>query len=790
MTDTVTIEINGEPCEARKGAMIIEVTDEHGVHVPRFCYHKKLSVAANCRMCLVEVEKAPKPLPACATPVMDGMKVFTRSKLALGAQESVMEFLLINHPLDCPICDQGGECELQDLAMGYGRNVSRFTERKRVVDDENLGPLIATDMTRCIHCTRCVRFGEEVAGMPELGTTGRGEDMRIGTFIEAAVDSEMSGNVIDVCPVGALTSKPFRFRARAWEIQSRDAVAPHDGVGSNVQVHIAHGRVMRVVPRENEDINEVWLSDRDRFSYEGLYSDDRLLTPMLKRDGEWVEVDWESALHEAACGLQSILSEQGPSRLGALISPSSTLEEAFLVQKLLRAVGCPNVDHRLREADFSDQDEASPFPWLGGSIAALEAQQAVLLIGSNARKEHPIVNHRLRKASLAGAKMMLLNPLDYDFNWRVDAKEIIAPSRMVDALAGVCAAVGAGDDAGAGLLELIEAAAPTEAQRAIAHALRSGEQAQILLGPAVAAHPEGATLRALARHLAGMSGARLGLLSDGANAAGAWLAGAVPHRGPGGAAAASRGLDAGEMLRAGLAGFVLLGLEPELDCADGATASAAMRDAHFVVSLSAYRTEAMMDYADLLLPIAPYAETSGTLVNLEGRWQSFEGAATPPGEARPAWKILRVLGNLLEVPDCDYMSSAEIRDEVGAAAVDATAAEGQWRGGGTRAHWPDEGLCRLGDVPAYASDALVRRATALQSTADAKYSGLHLNESDAKRLGLRAGGGARVRQNGAEITAAVVLDDRLPDGCARLPAAIPQTASLGPGIGSVAIEPL
>ena len=789
MSDTVTIEVDGESVEAPKGAMIIEVTDRLGVHVPRFCYHRKLSIAANCRMCLVEVEKAPKPMPACATPVMEGMKISTGSRLASRAQKAMMEFLLINHPLDCPICDQGGECELQDVAMGYGESVSRFTERKRVVEDKNLGPLIATDMTRCIHCTRCVRFGEEVAGMPELGTTGRGEDMRIGTFIEQAMDSEMSGNVIDVCPVGALTSKPFRFRARAWEMQSYDSVAPHDAVGSNVHVHVARGQVMRVVPRENEQINEVWLSDRDRFSYEGLYSDDRLLAPQIKRDGEWHEVDWETALAAAADGLRAMASEHGPQRLGALVSPNATVEEAYLAQRVMRGIGCANVDHRHREADFSDQHEAPSFPQLGFSISELESRDAVLLIGANPRKEHPIVNHRLRKASLAGSRVMLLNPADYELNFRLDDVLAVSPAQMVDVLSRVLCAAGGKDRLPPSLASLADGTAPSAAEAAVAQALEAADRPAVLLGPSVDAHPEGSLLRALARALADQCGASLGQLSGGANGAGAWLAGAVPHRQAGGGEAPSVGLNAREMLDAGLAGYLLLGLEPELDCDDGAAASRAMRDAQFVVSLGAYRSGAVAEYADVLLPVAPYAETSGTYVNLEGRWQSYSAAVSPPALARPAWRVLRVLGNLLDLPDFEYMTSEQVRDEVRQLVDAATGQLASWSGGRERMRWQQGALCRLGSVPIYATDSVVRRAMALQNTVEARFSGLTIGPEEAQRLGLESGDAARVRQNGSTITASVVVDARVPEGCAALAAGIEQTAGLGPSIGPISIEP-
>jgi NADH-quinone oxidoreductase subunit G len=440
--ERVHIEIDGRPLQARRGAMIIEVADEAGIHIPRFCYHKKLSVAANCRMCLVEVERTPKPLPACATPVAEGMKIKTRSPLARDAQKSTMEFLLINHPLDCPICDQGGECELQDVAMGFGGDVSRFQERKRVVRDKDIGPLIATDMTRCIHCTRCVRFGAEVAGIRELGATGRGEHMEIGTYIEHSVDSELSGNVIDLCPVGALTSKPFRFSARAWEMLQRDTIAAHDCIGSNLHVHVRRNRIMRVVPRENEAVNETWISDRDRFSYQGLYGDDRLAAPLIKGSGGWQQTDWPTALSAAAAGLRRVLAERGAQQLGALASPSATLEELYLLQRLVRGLGSHNIDHRLRQGDFRDQDVAPLFPWLGQSIAALETLDAALVVGSHTRKEQPLANHRLRKAALRGSALMFVNPVAFEFNYPVAEAVVATPAGMLQALAAIAKALG------------------------------------------------------------------------------------------------------------------------------------------------------------------------------------------------------------------------------------------------------------------------------------------------------------------------------------------------------------
>ncbi len=781
----ISIEIDGRTLEARKGAMLIEVADEAGIEIPRFCYHKKLSVAANCRMCLVEVEKAPKPLPACATPVMDGMKVFTRSPLALTAQKSVMEFLLINHPLDCPICDQGGECELQDVAMGYGKGVSRFVERKRVVADQNIGPLIATEMTRCIHCTRCVRFGEEIGGMPELGATGRGEQMQIGTFIEQALRSELSGNIIDLCPVGALTSKPFRFRARAWEMQQRDAIAPHDAVGSNVHVHVHDNRVMRVVPRENEALNEVWISDRDRFSYEGLYHEDRLLEPMVKRDGGWQVVDWETALARGVEGFARVRSRQGPGQIGGLFSASATVEELYLGQKLLRGVGCANIDHRLRETDIRDQEGAPSFPWLGLTIAAVERLDAVLLVGAYPRKEHPIVNHRLRKATLAGADVMVLGPATEGHNFRVAEQLEAGPLAMQDALAGIAAAL-AGQVGGA---RLPAGSGAGEVQKRIAQALRNAQRAAVLVGPLVNSHPGASRLRALAATVAESSGASYGNLSDGANAAGAWLAGVLPHRGPGGKSAPAAGLAAAEMLAANLSGYFTLGIEPELDCADGAQALAALGAAECVVSLTAYRTEAMMEYADVLLPTAQFAETSGTYVNLEGTWQSMTGAVTPPGEARPAWKVLRVLGNLFELDGFDYQDSAEVLNECRERVANVTPSAPAQSSLEEAESLDDTGpIFRIGCVPMYATDPLVRRAPALQRTEDGDFRGVHINSGLARELGLRDGESAAVQQNGTRRNFAVVVDDHVPDRCAGLAAGIVETAGLGPSFGPMSIE--
>jgi NADH-quinone oxidoreductase subunit G len=786
--DLVNIEVDGVAMQARKGAMIIEVTDAAHTYVPRFCYHKKLSVAANCRMCLVQVEKAPKPVPACATPVMEGMKVFTKSPLAREAQKATMEFLLINHPLDCPICDQGGECELQDLAMGYGADVSRYTEGKRVVKDKNIGPLIQTDMTRCIHCTRCVRFGEEVAGLKELGATGRGEHMEIGTYIAKAITSEMSGNVIDVCPVGALTSKPYRFSARAWELRQKDGVAPHDCIGSNIHLHVKGQVVKRVVPRENERVNEVWISDRDRYAYEGLNSKDRLTSPMIKEDGQWREVDWETALNFAAAGLSQAVHVHGPEQVGVLCWPSATLEEYFLLQKLMRSLGVHNIDHRLRQTDFSAQHDEALYPGLNLSVAEIEHLKAALLIGSDVRREQPLANHRLRKASLRGARLMAVNPVDFDFNWHVNEKLIVAPGAMVEALAGV-ARVLAEDAGDADRLAQLKQVSVGDNHRAIAENLKDAGNAAVLLGAYAISHPAFSTLRTLAAWIAEMSGARLGFLCEGANSAGAWLSGVVPHRGPAGTTFDRAGLDVRGMLEQPRRAYVLLGLEPEFDFADGVTAQSALQGAEFVLSLSAFRTPVLDDCASVMLPIALFAENAGTYINAAGDWQAFDAAVNPPGEARPAWKIVRVLGNTLEMTGFNYMHLDEIRAELHKLLGDqqAEVAGDIAKSIELPASRSSDGMERITEVPMYAVDPQVRRAAALQRTAEVADDILRVHPADAARLGLDDGAAVKVRQGTADCLMQVGHDPRLPAGTVLIRACGPG-AVLGMSFGAVTLE--
>ncbi|HEC05008.1 MAG TPA: NADH-quinone oxidoreductase subunit G, partial [Thiothrix sp.] len=651
--DLVTLTINGEEIKAKPGTMLIDVADDEGIHIPRFCYHKKLSVAANCRMCLVDVEKAPKPLPACATPVMDGMTVLTRSERAVSAQKDTMEFLLINHPLDCPICDQGGECELQDLSVAHGNSSSNFHEMKRVVADKDIGPLIATEMTRCIQCTRCVRFGEEIAGMREMGATGRGDTMAIGTYIDKSLASELSGNIIDVCPVGALTAKPSRYKARAWEVNQAHSIASHDSVGSNINLHTFKGKVIRSIPNENEAINECWISDRDRFSYQGLDTEDRLEEPMMKVDGNWQTISWDVALDYVA----DHLNHSDPEQTGVLASARATTEELYLLQKLMRAKGISNIDHRLRQTDFSDQDKSPQFPWLGSTLPELEDEDVIVLIGSDVRREQPMANHRIRKAVLKGAKVIVINPIKVDFNYSVEHNIVASPVNLVKVLGAIATASG---DVPVQLAGLKQDA--NDQANDIAQLLKDAKNATVLVGNLAVQHPNYATLRALGSVIASNTGASLGYLAESANTVGAWLTGNVPHRVAGGEASGAKGLDAADMMMRALKTFVLLDVDPSFDCDDPQKAEAAMHHAK-VIALTSFASDKMRAYADILLPISTFAETSGSFINAEGTQQTFRAVAKAADLVKPAWKVLRVLGNTMEVDGFDYMSSEDVLKE-------------------------------------------------------------------------------------------------------------------------------
>jgi NADH-quinone oxidoreductase subunit G len=710
--DSISIEVDGKRVEARKGQMLIEATDAAGTYVPRFCYHEKLSIAANCRMCLVEVEKAPKPLPACATPVVDGMKVFTKSPYAIAAQKATMEFLLINHPLDCPICDQGGECELQDIAVGYGRDVSRYNDGKRVVKDKTIGPLISTDMTRCIHCTRCVRFGQEITGVPQLGTTERGERMQIGTFIEQSIDHELSANIIDLCPVGALNNKPYRYSARAWEMTQQATVSAHDCVGSNLYAHVLRGTVKRIVPRENESINETWIADRDRYSYEAIYSDDRLLQPQVKEAGQWRTIEWEDALNRVAETLQRAPAD----KVGILASPGATVEEAHLLAKIADHLGTSNIDHRIGRRDFSDQDNDPLYPWLGCEIADIENQGAIVVAGSNVRHEAPILAHRIRKAALAGAQISFVNGEEHEYLF--DVATSLHGSGLVDMLAGVAVAA-AGKSLPDSVADLCSGVTAGDEHKQIVDSLKTQEKSLLLLGNIACRHRAYAAVRALAAVITESTGATLGFVSAGANSAGACLAGLLPHRTQGGAAREAAGLDAGKMLDEPLDILVMVNVEPDADIRATENAARKVGEQGFTVALTPFISDGLLEAADILLPVGTWAESSGTYVNVAGTWQSFSGVATPVGESRPTWKVLRVIGNLVDAPGFDYVTSEDVRDEL-VAALGAVQPDNSYSGT-TRIPRPNGQDAPSGDIdtPIYSVDSMVRRATALQLTTEA-----------------------------------------------------------------------
>ncbi|MDJ0655427.1 MAG: NADH-quinone oxidoreductase subunit NuoG [Xanthomonadales bacterium] len=762
--DTVSIEIDGVAMEAPKGSMIIEAADKAGITIPRFCYHRKLSIAANCRMCLVDVEKAPKPLPACATPVMDGMRVYTQSKRALSSQQNVMEFLLINHPLDCPICDQGGECELQDVSMGFGRSLSRFTERKRVVKDENLGSLISTDMTRCIHCTRCVRFLEEIGGTSELGGIGRGDRTFISTFIGRSIDSELSGNIIDLCPVGALTNKPYRFSARAWELRARPSVASHDCVGSNQFLHLRRGRIMRVVPRDNESINENWLADRDRWGFHGLYSDDRAVRPMVKSGDQWQEVEWDAALNRAA----EILRSTSPTELGFLLSPRASNEELYLAQKIARALGTDNVDHRLREQDFADQDHRSLRPQLGTPMESLGEADAILLVGGNPRHDQPLVGHKIRQAWRSGASIFAVNARDYEVHYELSESIVEPPSTWIGQLAGIAAALGVHADGDIG--RLIAGATADARQQAIAEKLVDANSGTVMLGNVGVNHPQASALRALARRIADRAGMTYSELSPYANGAGAWSVGAVPHRKAAGAPAASGGLDARSMLARPLQGYLVYDIEPSLDTREGTAAAATLAGAP-VVYLGSYVTDEIRAFADVILPVAPVPEAEGSFTNIDGITQVVQTGPKAPGEARAGWKVLRALADVLELEGMAYIRPDQIRAHILEALEACCDVDAQY-GPVTLDKGAGDGLEVMSEVPIYAVDAVVRRSRHLQDTVLAASNSVRVHPADLEALGLAGESGL------GELSVDVMADESVARGCVVIPAGVAPTAGL------------
>lgn len=791
----LNIEIDGKPLEVEHGSTIIDAADVAGIPIPRFCYHKKLSVAANCRMCLVQVEKFNKPLPACATPVADGMKIYTRSKAAVEAQQSVMEFLLINHPLDCPICDQGGECDLQDIAVAYGASGSRYTEEKRVVFNKNIGPLISTDMTRCIQCTRCVRFLKEVGGIQELGLVGRGEHAEITAYVDKSVNSELSGNIIDLCPVGALTSKPFRYSARSWELTRRPSIAPHDGLGSHIEVHVKDNKVMRVLPREKESINECWLSDRDRYSYEGLNSPDRLKVPMIKHNGQWQETDWKTALEFSAGQLKDITKQYGNDALGVLVSPNSTMEEGYLIKQLANGLGCGNIDYRLRQTDFRLDGKRLGTPWMGCNIQEIEELDRILLIGSNIRNEHPLLAQRFRKAVANGAELSIVSPLDNKPLMDVAHKVIVRPNDMVNVLGQILKAMSGLQKLSLclppslnALLDEIKVRPNTQA---IAESLAGISEDVVLIAPKVGiflgnmalSDPRFTEMYSMAEAIGGISGAKGGILPAAANSTGMHMIGVMPS---------PTGMHARAMLEVPRKAYLLLNIEPELDCQHAALARQAMAKAECVVALTAYKSSAL-ESADVLLPITPFTETSGTFMSMEGRVQSFQAVTRPLGESRPAWKVLRVLANTLGLDGFDFNSSDEVKTAVFKGEKPSAVV---WRSLNNnlkelveiQVNIKKDGLQRIGEVPQYESDPIVRRSLPLQKT---KYNIRPMARMCAEQmaeLGLVDGDVVLAKQDKGSAVLKVKLDAHVAKGCVRVAASHEMTTSLGDLMGDISIE--
>jgi len=771
------IEIDGKRAQVPDGSTVMDAAQQVGVYIPHFCYHKKLSIAANCRMCLVQVEKAPKPLPACATPVTNGMKVFTHSDLAIKAQKGVMEFLLINHPLDCPICDQGGECQLQDMSVGYGPMKSRYTEEKHVVFHKNVGPLVSMEeMSRCIHCTRCVRFGQEIAGIMELGMANRNMHSEITTFLGRTVDSELSGNMIDLCPVGALTSKPFRYTARSWELQRRKSVSPHDSVGANLVVQVKHDNVMRVLPRENEAVNECWISDKERFSYQALNSEERLTKPMVKQGGQWREVDWNVALDYVAHGLKDVAREHGGDAVAALAAQSSTLEELHLLSKVTKGLGSGNIDFRPRQSDFGSDFKRAGAPWLGLRLAEIKDLDAALVIGSFLRKDHPLIAQRLRQAAKKFTKVSLISVVADDQLIDLHASIAVAPANLASALAAVVKA--AAEIKGVAIPTGLEAVATSETSKQIAQSLVDGEKRAIFLGNVATQSTQATQLHALAIELGKLTGATVGFLGEGANTVGGHVGWALPS-----------GANARQMFEQPRKAYVLMGVEPEFDCANPQLVVGALKQASLVVYMSAFKHAPALEYADVMLPIAPYTETSGTFVNIEGRVQSFNGVVKARGDCRPAWKVLRVLGNVLNLDGFAYESSEAVRDEViGKGTEFVTGLDNGLNGVAISLNSASTGLQRIADVPVNFADPMARRAPALQQTADSVAPTARMNEMTLAKLGVIAGVQVRVKQGVGEASLIARMDNTVPDDCVRVAAAHQSTTGLGEMFGLISVE--
>ncbi len=775
------IEIDGKKAQVPDGSTVMDAAQQLGVYIPHFCYHKKLSIAANCRMCLVQVEKAPKPLPACATPVTNGMKVFTHSELALKAQKGVMEFLLINHPLDCPICDQGGECQLQDMSVGYGPMKSRYTEEKRVVFHKNIGPLVSMEeMSRCIHCTRCVRFGQEVAGVMELGMANRNMHSEITTFVGRTVDSELSGNMIDLCPVGALTSKPFRYTARAWELQRRKTISPHDSVGANLVAQVKHDNVYRVLPRENEAVNECWISDKERFSYLGLSAENRIQKPMLKQGGAWQEVEWNVAIDYVAHALNDLKTEFGPKALAGLASPSSTLEELALFSKIFRGLGVEDVEFRTRHANVDVDSYRKGIPWLGMKLAEIADQDSILVVGSFLRKDHPLLAQRIRQAAKKFTSVNSISCTGENQLINFEKNIVVSPTELSATLAGLVKAVAAMKQQS--VSTLIDSALVNDEIQKIAQSLCEGDKSAIFMGNVVDQVADTKEIVFLVQKLAEMTGSSFGHLGSGANSVGGYVAKAVAQN------------SVNAIFSSHKKGFVLLGNEPELDSYNPGLAQSALNSAKFVVLMSPYRNDKALEYADVILPVSPFTETSGTYINIEGRVQSFQGVVRPLGNTRPAWKVLRVLGNVLNLEGFDYTSSEQIRDELlgqGIEFISGLDNSITLLDIPSLTNMDSASLIRIADVPIHFTDALVRRSSALRQTIDSRVPSLRLSSATATAINSNLKNEQKVSVSqlpGQLVSITVEFDETVPLGCVRLASGHEMTMQLGDMFGKISVE--
>ncbi len=783
--DFVTVTIDGVELKAPRNAMLIEIADQAGINIPRFCYHKHLSVAANCRMCMVEVEKAPKPLPACATPVADGMQVHTRSELALDAQKGTMEFLLINHPLDCPVCDQGGECELQDVAMGYGSDVSRFNERKRVVEDKNIGPLVSTDMTRCIHCTRCVRFGTEIAGVSELGATGRGEFMEIGTYVEKSLSSELSGNVIDLCPVGALNAKPSRMKARAWEMVEHTSISTHDSFGSNLNLHTLRDEVIRVVPHENEQVNETWISDRDRFSYEGMYSDNRLLAVMQKQANEWKTSSWSDAIP----ALSKLLKSYSPDDIGFIVSANQTNEELFLVQKLARELNIFNIDHRIQQTDFNTQQADPVFPWLGMNIDELESHDLIIIIGSDLRSAQPMLAHKVRKATRNGAHVVVINPQHSEWHMNTTYYEVVSPQTWLNNLLCLLSELDAHSDSKLPAdIKSSLLADEEHAYKALATMMLNANKSCLLVGELAQQHYDYSSLRAISYWIAQLTDSKFGYITQSSNAAGASLLGVLPHRDVMGQVSQSEGLNYLQMIDSPRKVYLLIGFEPEWDCALPAQTLAALNQADAVIALSSFVTEQMRDYCDWLLPINSYAEVEGTKVNIEGRWQTCNKAVNSRGEAKQAWKVLRMLGAALQLESFSYLTIADVQADISNYIDESFAFNNELTSiPAIQAVQPTDDVYCVGSTPIYSIDPLVRNAHSLQQAQQLEESVAYVHVSDIEKYNLVEDKWVKVVQGEQSGIFKCVQNNNVLPGTALILRALPRSETMGAIYGPVTL---